>query len=456
MVKLLQVSMFCAMSYSIYGSISSAKLGIQMAPWQVSIRQTRYSTANKAHFCSGSWIAEDWVLTAAHCLWDNPKVPIEGFPKLRLRCNQDLAKQCQKLKKIECKKCFPYYRTKNSDSQSISGKLWVAFGEGRVGGQSGQNMDRRIHRSPSLRLVKEAIIHYNYKGKGDIAEHDIALLKLKAFKYETENKRRYFISNWKYNKIAFINLPFMTIEGMNQNVKCPSLLKTTLEKLHVTGYVSTTEDKDNAQNLRQGEVRAYMNNERKKKYCVNQYIYDFKKAHKSNKSPQIKRITDNMICAIGNEAIDKRDSLEEKMRKFVAACSGDSGGPLVTELVNNNGSIVQNPIQLGIVSFGNAQDNCFTEDFEKHVDKAITGVYTRVCKYRDWILDTIVGTTCENGCVRCDLCRSSNGKKTNCWSICEECTQCQEKSMRYAQTELLSPNNIRQLEQKLMKNMRNT
>ncbi|XP_068944939.1 kallikrein-12-like isoform X2 [Petaurus breviceps papuanus] len=65
-------------------------------------------------------------------------------------------------------------------------------------------------------------------------------------------------------------------------------------------------------------------------------------------------ITENMVCAGGDTGRD--------------ACQGDSGGPLVC-----NGTLQ------GIISWG--QDPC-----------AVTrkpGVYTKVCKYVDWIQETI-------------------------------------------------------------------
>ncbi|XP_049643038.1 kallikrein-11 isoform X2 [Suncus etruscus] len=87
--------------------------------------------------------------------------------------------------------------------------------------------------------------------------------------------------------------------------------------------------------------------------CANITIID----HKECESDYPGNITDTMVCASVRE--EGKDS-----------CQGDSGGPLVC-----NGSLQ------GIISWG--QDPC-----------AVTrkpGVYTKVCKYVDWIHKTMNG-----------------------------------------------------------------
>merc|ERR1719158_415921 len=45
--------------------IGGEEAGVKDAPWQVSLRNF---LGGISHFCGGTIIAEDWVLTAAHCM----------------------------------------------------------------------------------------------------------------------------------------------------------------------------------------------------------------------------------------------------------------------------------------------------------------------------------------------------------------------------------------------------
>jgi len=74
-------------------------------------------------------------------------------------------------------------------------------------------------------------------------------------------------------------------------------------------------------------------------------------------------ITNNMICA-GLDAGGK-DS-----------CQGDSGGPLTTRPLGTTGGIGTYDILTGIVSWG---DGC--------ADPELFGVYTRVARFRNWIVN---------------------------------------------------------------------
>merc|ERR1719347_345569 len=66
MSLLLFLQLSCALS-SVYGSniVGGEEAGLTDAPWQVSLRNF---LSGISHFCGGSIISPDWVLTAAHCL----------------------------------------------------------------------------------------------------------------------------------------------------------------------------------------------------------------------------------------------------------------------------------------------------------------------------------------------------------------------------------------------------
>ena len=46
-------------------------------PWQVSLVRSYYSSARDGHFCGGTLIAADWVLTAAHCVYYKDESDVE-------------------------------------------------------------------------------------------------------------------------------------------------------------------------------------------------------------------------------------------------------------------------------------------------------------------------------------------------------------------------------------------
>lgn len=80
-------------------------------------------------------------------------------------------------------------------------------------------------------------------------------------------------------------------------------------------------------------------------------------------------ITKNMLCA-GGMIANKRD-----------ACSGDSGGPLLMEVpdgVDDDEGGFGHISLIGVVSFGN---DCALQNYP--------GIYTRVARFYDWILDNI-------------------------------------------------------------------
>lgn len=79
-------------------------------------------------------------------------------------------------------------------------------------------------------------------------------------------------------------------------------------------------------------------------------------------------ISKNMLCA-GGMIANKRD-----------ACSGDSGGPLLMDVPNNDDPEDEHEhvTLIGVVSFGN---DCALQNYP--------GIYTRVSRYYDWILNNI-------------------------------------------------------------------
>jgi len=55
-------SIFCLEEGRIIGG---EEAGVKDAPWQVSLRNF---LGGISHFCGGTIISEEWVLTAAHCM----------------------------------------------------------------------------------------------------------------------------------------------------------------------------------------------------------------------------------------------------------------------------------------------------------------------------------------------------------------------------------------------------
>lgn len=113
-------------------------------PWQVSIQEY----VSGAHFCGGSLINKQWVLTAAHCF--------DGYEMIQHCIYRSIREELR---------VVSIYRRSRLNTR-------IYLGQHRLSGLPGPNAISRT--------VSRLYIHPDYKNKGKEIQNDIALLRLSS------------------------------------------------------------------------------------------------------------------------------------------------------------------------------------------------------------------------------------------------------------------------------------
>lgn len=304
-------------------------------PWQVSIRKFNFMKAG-THFCGGSILNRNWILTATHCLQDQ-----FGTPTAKVA---------------------------NTGVVVGSTKRTVAM-MSRITHPSNQ---WNYYFGNDIHMAKRFVVHPEYENKWNVGVYnDIALIELKTPIRYPEEKTEVVNGNTKVNVHKYTTL-----------VRPVCLPHPNYEqKVLNHGLASDNEDL-NCQISGFGQETLKTSSDIISIDRDYQYDHLNKASMSINQSPATclaalqnvrpsQELTDSNICVLG----ELKQALNGQWAR-VDTCTGDSGGPLTCldkEVIDNKPHKEWRRAQFAIVSYG----------FQCGLD--YPGVYERVTPHYDWI-----------------------------------------------------------------------